>query len=81
MPSTPIHRLRFPDEMQYRTTRGVLAVGTLLRARGTLWRVDSYEGPVAYLEAAEEHGQIGGAVIIPTPLGEDPLTLEVMSIA
>jgi hypothetical protein len=75
--------LRFPDgEVEYRSTRGELPVGTLVRARGALWRVRSFSGRAALLESAEQpdsDSAAGGPVVIPTPLGDQPLTLEILS--
>ncbi|HEX2426407.1 MAG TPA: hypothetical protein VHI53_00670 [Gaiellaceae bacterium] len=76
--------LRFPDgDVEYRSTRGELPTGALVRARGTTWRVRSFTGRVALLESAEQpvdgDGAGGGPVVIPTPLGDQPLTLEILS--
>jgi hypothetical protein len=76
--------LRFPDgDVEYRSTRGELPTGALVRARGTTWRVRSFTGRVALLESAEQpvdgDGAAGGPVVIPTPLGDQPLTLEILS--
>jgi hypothetical protein len=76
--------LRFPDgDVEYRSTRGELPVGTLVRARGALWRVRSFSGRAALLESAEQpvdgDGAVGGPVVIPTPLGDQPLALEILS--
>ena len=86
IPTTPIHVLRFPDgDFEYRSTRGELPVGTLLRARGSLWRVRRFEGNSAFLESAEAsvdvetHGGPSGPLVIPDPLGDKPLTLEVIA--
>jgi hypothetical protein len=84
IPTTPIHILRFPDgDFEYRSTRGELPVGTLLRARGSLWRVMRFEGSSAFLESAEAsveaHGGPSGPLVIPDPLGDKPLTLEVIA--
>jgi len=84
IPSTPILILRFPDgDVEYRSTRGELPVGTLIRARGTLWRVRRYDGDAAFLEEAEpQPGSAGAPIVIPDPLGGDtPLTLEVLTEA
>jgi hypothetical protein len=58
-------------------------VGTLIRARGTLWRVRRYDGDAAFLEEAEpQPGPAGGAIVIPDPFGGDaPLTVEVLTEA
>jgi hypothetical protein len=78
--------LRFPDgDVEYRSARGEFPVGTLVRARGTLWRVRSFSGRAALLESAEQpvdgdgNAAAGGPVVIPTPLGDEPLTLEILS--
>jgi hypothetical protein len=80
IPTTPILLLRFPDgDVEYRSTRGELPVGSLVRTRGTLWRVREYNGEAAYLEVAEAPpGPAGGPVVIPDPLGDTPLTLEIV---
>jgi hypothetical protein len=85
MPNTPILTLRFPDgDVEHRTTRGELPIGSLVRTRGSLWRVRSYSGGTAYLDAAdhpESAGAAAGPVIIPRTLGDTPLTLEIVAEA
>jgi hypothetical protein len=80
-PSTPILILRFPDgDVEHRSTRGELPVGTELRSRGALWRISRYVGDAAMLESAERSDPAGGAPsVIPSPLGDDPITLEVLA--
>ena len=40
IPTPPILILRFPDgAVEYRSTRGEVPIGTLVRSRGSLWRV------------------------------------------
>lgn len=82
MPETPILALRFPDGVvEYRSTRGELPIGAKVRARGALWRVREYtENGAAILESAESpvEGAPGGPRVNPSPLGDTPLTLEVL---
>lgn len=85
MPDTPILILRFPDgDVEWRSTRGELPVGALVRSRGTTWRVRHYDGGTAFLEAAEDGGGAGGAGasagpgVLPLTLGDEPLTVEVL---
>jgi hypothetical protein len=81
MPQTPILILRFPDgDAEHRSTRGELPVGTLVRSRGTLWRVRRFNGTAAYLEKAESQpGPAGGPAVVLNPLGDSPLTVEVLA--
>ena len=88
IPTTPILLLRFPDgDVEYRTTRGELPIGALIRSRGTTWRVRRYEGGTAFLEAAEDGDGAGGAGasagpgVLPFTLGDEPLTVEVLAEA
>jgi hypothetical protein len=87
IPTTPILTLRFPDgDVEHRSTRGELPVGTLIRARGTLWRIRDFVGAAAILELAEAdqdgadgaHGASTGPLVKPAPLGDMPLTFEVV---
>jgi len=89
MPGTPILVLRFPDgDAEYRSTRAELPLGALVRARGR-WRVRSYEegAAVVELDAPSSQDAVGGAAAgpsfsaLPTPLGDTPLTLEVLAEA
>ena len=83
-PTTSILTLRFPDgDVEHRFTRGELPIGALVRSRGNLWRISQYVGPVAFLEAAEEpvDGAPGGPLVLPSPFGDTPLTLEVLAEA
>jgi hypothetical protein len=53
-----------------------------VRARGTVWRVREFRGSAAYLEeAAPQPGPMGGPIVLPDPLGDSPLTLEVLAEA
>jgi hypothetical protein len=83
IPTTPVLILRFPDgDVEYRTTRGKLPVGSLVRARGTHWRVKAYKGESAILESDGTDGGDGAPgqpIVLPDPLGDTPLTVEVMS--
>jgi len=80
IPHTPILLLRFPDgDVEHRSTRGELPVGTIVRSRGTLWRITRFENDAAILEAAAVDGAPGGPVVSPDPLGDTPLTLEIFS--
>jgi hypothetical protein len=57
-------------------------VGTVIRSRGRQWRIARFENEAAILEAAEESGTDGapgGAVTSPDPLGDTPLTVEILS--
>ena len=51
-----------------------------------MWRISQYRGRAAILESAEPPvddgvAAAGGPVIIPTPLGDMPLTLEILAEA
>jgi hypothetical protein len=83
MPTTPILILRFPDgDVEHRSTRGELPVGALVRARGALWRIRSYQGDAAILEPDEDtEGAVGGPVTLPNAFDDTPLTLEVLAVA
>ena len=85
MPETPILILRFPDgDVQYQSTRGELPVGAKIRARGTFWRIREYAaGGAAILEVFEVLGQgtPGSRTINPTPIGDEPMTIEVLAVA
>jgi hypothetical protein len=57
-------------------------VGTIIRSRGQLWRIARFENEAAILEAADKSrndGAPGGAVTSPDPLGDTPLTVEILS--
>jgi len=57
-------------------------VGTIIRSRGQLWRIARFENEAAILEAADEpsnDGAPGGAVTSSDPLGDTPLTVEILS--
>ena len=87
IPTTPILLLRFPDgDVEYRTTRGELPLGALIRSRGPTWRIRRYDGETAFLEPAEDGtgaasaaGASGGAGVLPLTLGDEPLTVEVLA--
>lgn len=84
IPTTPILILRFPDgDVEHRTTRGELPIGALIRARGTVWRVKEYRGQSAILESDgnDGGGTPGQPTVLPDPLGDTPLIVEVMSAA
>lgn len=85
MPDTPILILRFPDgDVEYRSTRGDLPIGAQVRSRGCLWRIREFTATgAAILEAAEVPGQgtPGGRMVNPTPIGDEPLTVEVLAAA
>ena len=85
MPDTPILILRFPDgDVEWRTTREALPVGTKMRARGTLWRIREYsDGGAAILELFEVSGQgtPGSRTVNPSPIGDEPMTIEVLAAA
>jgi len=78
MPGTPIALLRFPDgDVEWRSTRGELPVGVLVRSRGALWRVRAHErGAVILEEASLEDQASHGPVTTPTPIGDRPVLLE-----
>ena len=84
---TPILTLRFPDgDVEHRSTRGELTLGAVIRARGALWRVREYLGQTVLLEPAEPLPVDGAPTpsaptVIPTGLGDDPLTVEILSAA
>ena len=54
-----------------------------MRARGRRWRVKGYRGSAAFLEldGAPGDGAPGQPLVLPDPLGDTPLTVEVMSEA
>ncbi len=86
MPGTPILILRFPDgDVQYQSTRGELPVGTKIRARGTFWRIREYAaGGAAILELFEVlggQGTPGSRTVNPSPIGDEPMTIEVLAVA
>jgi hypothetical protein len=57
-------------------------VGTIIRSRGQLWRITRFENEAAILEAASEaavDGAPGGALTSLDPLGDTPLTVEILS--
>jgi hypothetical protein len=78
MPDTPIVTLRFPDgEVEYRSTRGELPIGVLVRSRGTYWRVSRYVEGTAFLEPASADDPFQhGPKVTPSPLGDEPFLLE-----
>jgi hypothetical protein len=78
MSSTQIVILRFPDgDAEWRTTRGELPIGTLVRSRGALWRVRAYEGHAVFLAPASPEDQaMHGPVTKPSPLGDEQILLE-----
>ena len=78
MPGTPVVLLRFPDgDVEWRSTRGELPVGVLVRSRGALWRVRAHErGAVILEEASLEDQASHGPVTTPTPIGDRPVLLE-----
>jgi hypothetical protein len=82
MPETPILALRFPDgDVEYRSTLGELPIGTQIRARGTLWRIREFgENGIAILELAVVPGEgtAGGSTVNPTPIGDEPMIIEVL---
>jgi hypothetical protein len=75
--------LRFPDgDVEYRSTLGDIVEGTRIRARGSSWRVRSINGLTVTLEAvgtAAPDGASAGPVVVPDPLGDKPLTLEILA--
>jgi hypothetical protein len=80
VPTTPIHTIRFPDgDVEHPSTPDEVSVGTLLRSRGTLWRVVRLEGSSVFLDAADLHPPDGGPVGTPTPLAEGQPTFEVVT--
>ncbi|HYI74166.1 MAG TPA: hypothetical protein VEW90_02765, partial [Gaiellaceae bacterium] len=78
IPSTPITLLRFPDgESEWRSTRGELPIGALVRSRGALWRVRDHDGEAVLLEEASLEDQVmHGPVVKASPLGDEPTLLE-----
>ena len=85
MLDTPILILRFPDgDVEWRSTRGELPIGAKVRARGTLWRIREYsDGGAAILEVFEVLGQgtPGSRTVNPSPIGDEPMTIEVLAAA
>ena len=54
----------------------------MIRSRGRQWRIARFENEAAILEAADESGNDGapgGAVTSRDPLGDTPLTVEILS--
>jgi hypothetical protein len=54
----------------------------MIRSRGRQWRIARFENEAAILEAADESsndGAPGGAVTSQDPLGDTPLTVEILS--
>jgi len=62
-------------------------VGTLIRARGTVWRVRDYKGSQTVLLEPVEEEPVDGAptptvpTIVPAALGDEPLIVEILSAA
>ena len=85
MPGTPILILRFPDgDIEYRSTQDELPIGAQIRARGCLWRIREYtESGAAILEVVEVSGQgtPGSRTVNPSPIGDEPMTIEVLAAA
>jgi len=85
VPDTPILILRFPDgDVEWRSTRGALPIGAQIRARGCLWRIREYaDSGAAILESADVAGvgTSGGRTVNPSPIGDEPLTIEVLAAA
>jgi hypothetical protein len=80
IPTTPILILRFPDgDAEFRTTRGELPVGSRVRARGTLWRVQAFRNQAAILVPVDEDGATGHPPVSPNTLGDMPLIVEMTS--
>ena len=79
--TTPIHTFRFPDgDVEHPSTPDEVPVGTLIRSRGTLWRVARLEGSSVFLDAADpQPGPDGGPVVTATPLAEGQPTFEVVT--
>jgi hypothetical protein len=79
--TTPIHTFRFPDgDVEHPSTADEVPVGTLIRSRGTLWRVSRLEGSSVFLDAADPlHGPAGGSGVTPTPLTDEPPKFEVVT--
>jgi hypothetical protein len=89
-PNTAILTLRFPDgDVEHRSTQAELPIGSTVRTRGTHWRVREYDQRgAAILEPVETDGHgpatgdgqgaPSGPVVVPDPLGDKPLTLEVL---
>jgi hypothetical protein len=74
-----------PDgDVEYRSRLDGLAVGTRIRARGATWRVGALDGATVILESVETESPDGGTagpLVLPDPLGDRPLTLEVLAEA
>lgn len=85
IPTTPILILRFPDgDVEWRSTRGEMPVGAIVRARGVDWRVRAHVDHAVELEPVDSDGSAGpagGPVTRPTPLGDTPLTFEILQEA
>lgn len=81
--TAPILLLRFPDgDVEYRSRLDDLAVGTRIRARGATWRVGALDGATVMLQSVETESPDGGTagpLVLPDPLGDKPLTLEVLA--
>jgi hypothetical protein len=83
MPQTPIHRVRFPDgDVEYRSTRGDLTVGSVISSRGVRWRVVGYDGATVLVERAGPGPSSAGIdETLPYPLGVEPPRIDVMTVA
>ena len=83
IPTTPILILRFPDgDVEHRTTRGELPIGTLLRTRGALWRVRSTTGKRRSSRKPNRNRVPPGVPLITADLiGDTPLTFEILTEA
>ena len=73
--------MRFPDGgSEYRSEAEIeLNVGSRVRARGCTWRVTKLEPNSVFLERVDDEPAGGLPSSLPMPLGDDPLTVEVLS--
>jgi hypothetical protein len=67
--------------VEYRSTRGEMPVGARIRTRGQEWRIVRYEGTAALVEPieVEASGAPTGPPVNPLGLGDEPLTVEILS--
>jgi hypothetical protein len=77
--------VRYPDgEREYRTINGELSTGAIIRARGVLWEVTEIHDErtlVVATHTVDEAAPAAEPATLPTPLDDEPLTLDVMTVA
>ena len=77
-PKPSMLRLRFPDgDLEIRWTSNHPPVGTLVRSRGSLWRVHRYSEGAVFLERAPPDDELEARPgVVPTMLDADAALLE-----